>query len=129
MYDVAICDDEIKDRKFMKKEIYENENYGVLPMYSYDTGFKHIVDSKTANGINLHAAGALSESTWSIGCLTVSENDYYKFGIMSGFIKDRKDGKAYNKYKEIKTLKFDYSMYEKHWGYVVVNRKYMNSKE
>lgn len=110
---------------------YKNEGSGEIPTHHYDTGFEHKGESDTANGINLHAAAEeLSESsTWSVGCLTVSETDYYQFGIAAGFVPEQNDGKAYNTMDEIKTLKPDSSTLYTHWGCVVVNRKYMDEKE
>lgn len=50
MYDVAICDDAIKDRKFMKKEICENEKYGnMLRVHEYGSGQSLLKDMEKIN--------------------------------------------------------------------------------
>lgn len=39
MYEVAICDDEARDREFLKKELCENEKYGdLLRIHEYGAG-------------------------------------------------------------------------------------------
>ena len=39
MYDIAICDDEIKDREFLKKEIYRNRKFkNFLRIHEYGSG-------------------------------------------------------------------------------------------
>ena len=50
MYEVAICDDAIKDRKFMKKEICENEKYGnMLRVHEYGSGLSLLKDMEKIN--------------------------------------------------------------------------------
>lgn len=50
MYDVAICDDAIRDREFLKKEICENEKYGkLLRIHEYDSGFALLKDMEKMN--------------------------------------------------------------------------------
>lgn len=81
----------------------------------------------------MHAAGDLTkkpENPWSEGCLTISVKDYYDFGVKSGFIELKNDGKKYNTYDEIKLgLRTGNDLLGTHWGYVVVNREYMDENE
>lgn len=50
MYDVAICDDAIRDREFMKKEICENVKYGsLLRIHEYGSGLTLLKDMEKIN--------------------------------------------------------------------------------
>lgn len=80
----------------------------------------------------MHAAGNLKEHAakpWSAGCLTVSVKDYYNFGVQAGFIEQRNDGNLYNTYESIKKLSKSVQPEYTHWGYVVVNREYMEEEQ
>lgn len=87
---------------------------------------------RRASGINMHAAGNLAEKAqhpWSAGCLTISVEDYYLFGTSAGFIGERNDGNLYNTYSNIKLLNNKIEEDGVKWGYVVVNREYMEDGE
>lgn len=50
MYDIAICDDEVKDREFLKKDINENEKYkNLLRIHEYGSAYELLVDMDKIN--------------------------------------------------------------------------------
>lgn len=50
MYDIAICDDEIKDREFLKKEIYRNRKFkNFLRIHEYGSGQALLKDMEKIN--------------------------------------------------------------------------------
>lgn len=50
MYDVAICDDVIRDREFLKEEICQNMKYGnLLRIHEYDSGRTLLKDTERIN--------------------------------------------------------------------------------
>lgn len=82
-----------------------------------------------ADGVNLHMSKDLSPGiSWSVACLTVKSSEYYEFGVTAGFIEEQKDGVDYSIYENIYDV-----IKTKHegedWGYIVVNREYMNPEE
>lgn len=98
----------------------------------HDMGKNKEAAYRQASGINMHAAGKLAEKAqhpWSAGCLTISVDDYYQFGISAGFIEERNDGNLYNTYGSIKSLTNKVEEDGVKWGYIVVNREYMEDSE
>lgn len=50
MYDVAICDDEVRDREFLKNDICENKKYeGSLRIHEYDSAKTLLEDMERIN--------------------------------------------------------------------------------
>lgn len=112
-------------------QLWTSKTDQTIPACYHDKENKQ-ADNRRASGINIHAAGDLKERAsqpWSMGCLTVSVEDYYDFGVNAGFIEQRDDGNAYDTYKSIRDLKNIVQPKGTYWGYVVVNREYMDKED
>ena len=128
----------IEDGVYYAVHILHKDTYQALQLWTTEkdqwvVGHYHDGrgDIRHADGINMHAAGQLSEHSskpWSIGCLTIAVSDYYEFGTNAEFIEPRHG--IYNQnYAQVKTLgNINFEEYDP-WGYVVVNRDYMEITE
>lgn len=134
---VTELDLKIEDENLKKIQDENNEdmidNFGqkiiekwYVPAYRFRP---HIYGAlNAADGIDLHAAGGITEtSSWSTGCLTVAEDKYYELGVTAGFFDVQKDPEKYTKMENIKKIRTNQE--GKHWGYVVVNREYLNQED
>lgn len=114
--------DEMIDRNGQKitEEIYVS-SYRFRP---HDYGVENASD-----GIDLHTGKGITEtSTWSVGCLTVAGDVYYELGVISGFIDEQENPEMYKTYEDFKD-KLKTNKAEQHWGYIVINREYMEAEE
>ena len=108
-----------------------NNNYGISACYhpAPDGGGIY----KLSYGINMHAAGDIKEKTdnpWSAGCLAIADEEYYKFASAAGFVATVTNGEKIDDYNKIKReLSKAFKERETSWGYLVVNREYMDSSE
>ena len=108
-----------------------NSNYGISscfhPLPDYQAMYR------LEYGINMHAAGDIVEKTdkpWSEGCLTIADEDYYSFSSTAGFVAMVENGEEIDTYDEIKeNLNEPFKERESPWGYVVVNREYMDASQ
>ncbi len=85
---------------------------------------------KTANGINVHMVRQIGDYTkLSIGCITIDYKQYYDFGVNAGFIEEQNDGRDYTNYDTLAKIYTDDSLVGQPWGYVVVDRKYIDEND
>lgn len=129
----------INDKELKKIQNYHNIN--MLDAYGNELKVNHAVPAyrfskqedgyqNAATGIDLHTGESIKDtSTWSVGCLTVAEDEYYQFGVTAGFIDVQSDPSKYTTYNSF----VDYGLITykelEHWGYTVVNREYMNQTD
>lgn len=134
------CDLEIREGSELKERMSSNmklmgldieEEKNVLkdvPAYRFvERSSMELPNS--ADGVNMHMAKDLYPgSGWSTSCITVAASEYYEFGVMAGFIESQNNAGNYATYESIyDKIKTPYAYQS--WGYVVINREYMNPEE
>ena len=131
--DLNINDEELKriQNKHINEMTDRNGNKITEKVYVSSYRFRpHEYGAENASdGIDLHTGKGITEtSTWSVGCLTVAEDEYYDLGVASGFIDEQENPEMYKTYGDFKDkLKTDKE--GQHWGYIVINREYMEAEE